>query len=106
MALLMPFLFDALAIILEIRLAADEHIRQFLLLGHGAPRICSASAGLRGRAGDGLRRRFGRVVAALLRILVPIFPGLFVVGGHESRFSSESSEKNCAIKATAVITRS
>ena len=98
MTFLMALLLHALAEILEIRLAADECIHQLLLFGEEFPKF------IRRRRIDELRNRLGSLLVIRGRqVRIHILAFVFA---HGFFVSSEFSEKNCAMKATAVITRS
>jgi len=103
MAVVMALLFDSLAIVLEIRLAPDKRFRQLLLfslkllnlLGESSP-VSLGHPTIAFRCG-----RIDRLYSFRVSFLL-----LMAVRRHEIQFPVWSSEKNCAIKATAVITRS
>jgi hypothetical protein len=105
MAVLLALFFDALAVVLEIGLAAHERIEQLLLFGLELLDLL----GERNVTGGELRGfRVRRCCGGCGRVrdtwLGTFF--FFVMRWQECQLPSWFSEKNWAMKATAVITRS
>ena len=101
-ALMMAFFLDAPAIVFIIGLAADQRVHQLLLFNEKLLNLVGElQIGRAGRIGDGGIRNGGGSGSSL-----GVPHGLVFFVTHESFDSSEGSEKNWAMKATAVMTRS
>ena len=100
MTVLLALSLDALAVVIKIRLTADKRVHQLLFVGQElgdliGDRLSGWACGA--VVFDGVSAG-GRILVAIFVVLLAFAHGFFG--------SSEFSEKNCAMNATAVITRS
>lgn len=106
MAILLALFFDALAVILKIGLAALKGVEELLFFGAQRLQLIGNGSGFAPIARRISRDRLGFKIGDEERFAGFVFRILIFMVAQEFRVSSTCSEKNWAMKATAVMTRS